>query len=63
MFKLCVENKIPTPQIFNTYKEIKKLKKKNMLKKNFWTFLFGIKIIKKIKKDDFEKRFFDTKVY
>ena len=43
MFKLCVENKIPTPQIFNTYKEIKKIEKKNMLKKNFWTFLFGIK--------------------
>ena len=58
MFKLCVENKIPTPQIFNTYKEVKKLKKKKYVKKKiFGHSSLGLKIIKKIKKNDFEKDF------
>ncbi len=58
MYKLCVENKIPTPQIFNSYNEIKKFRiKKYIKKKIFGHSSLGLKIIKKIKKSDFEKDF------
>ena len=44
MFKLCVETKYQHHKFLIRIKiEIKKIEKKNMLKKNFWTFLFGIK--------------------
>ncbi len=58
MHKLCVDNKIPTPKIFNTYNETKKLRKKKYVKKKiFGHSSLGLKIINKIKKNDFEKDF------